>query len=269
MLFFGVDGEMSAADLSAGGRLIQIGFAAHTDRAGKETSQPPTYSSLLNPGDDYTWTEQAAAVHGFPRAEVENAMPAVEVDEQCVDWLRIHGVERERSAVAVGFNVGAFDLPHIAAVLPRTARLFTRRTVDLNAVCFTLEGRDYQGSAPSWSGWKRMATTYAERTIALQSAHGAAPHDAGFDALLHLHAWRFLRSVIHGDPLPIPQEPAGGYGKDVQQAVGALLAAHGMDGAIRRSGYTREQLKGWANGGRVSDPVVLDVVRRAISGDLR
>jgi hypothetical protein len=148
----------------------------------------------------------------------------------------------------------------VRLVLPRTAALFSRRTVDLNALCFTLEGLPYEGTAPGWSGWKRMASTYAERVIAGLPAgpDGFAAHDAGYDALLHLFAWRFLRAAAHGTPVTMPQTPVGG--KDVKRATGALLAAVGTDRAAALTGYAGPTLHGWANGGRVTDPNVLRIL---------
>jgi hypothetical protein len=267
MLFFGVDGEMSAADVHAGGRLIQIGFAAHSDRTGGESEIPTALSMLINPGA-MRWDDRAAAIHGFSRAEVRSAAEPNEADETCHDWLCQQGVTRARSAIAVGFNVGAFDLPHIAAVLPRTAALLSRRSVDLNAVCFTLEGVSFQGGRPSWSGWKRMASTYAERRITSLYEDTGVAHDAGYDALLHLFAWRFLRAAAHGAPLAIPQEKVRSISKDTQQAVGALLAALGIQESTVRTGFTPDQLRGWANGGRVVDPEILARIRASLPTDI-
>lgn len=267
---FGLDGEMSAADLAAGGRLIQIGLAAHLGPDGTPDPAPAVFSSLVNPGPDLAWDDRAAAVHGYALADVHAAPPAADVDAAACSWLAAHALAGERRGIAVGFNVGAFDLPHLAAVLPRTARLFSRRTIDLNALCFTLDGLPYGGaSAPSWSGWKRMATTYAEREIAASAAHAQSAHDAGYDALLHLHAWRFLRAAAHGTPLPIRQEPVTGYSRDVQAALGALLAAIGLPAAVTATGYPPATLKGWANGGRVTDPAALDRVRAALADQPR
>lgn len=264
MRHFGLDGEMSAASLADGGRLIQIGFAAHESPGGAETSSPATFSMLINPGAHH-WDARAAAVHGFSPEEVASAPTAPDVDEACVQWLAAQGITRERSAIAIGFNVGAFDVPHLAAVLPRTALLFARRTIDLNALCFTLAGKEHDGNTPTWSGWKRMASTYAERVIAASGASDEVAHDAGYDALLHLHAWRFLRAAAHGAPLLMPQESADSYSSQVQRATGALLAQVGMAEAVRRTGYSAEQLKAWANRGRITDAQVLPILRAVLA----
>lgn len=263
MLFFGLDGEMSAADVSSGGRLIQIGLAVHTNRKGEENDTPPSFGSLINPGP-CEWNERAAVVHGFTREEIERAPSAETVDSLCIEWLTKHGLNRARSGIAVGFNVGSFDLPHLSTVLPGTALLFSRRTVDLNAICFTLEGKRHEGGTPTWSGWKRMASTYAQRAIAERGLSIDMAHDAEYDALLHLFAWRFLKAAAQGSPIKISQEPVRGLGWEAQRLTGQLLSSVGIEEAIQITGFTREQLQGWANGGRVRGPEIVDRLRSAI-----
>lgn len=246
---------MSAADLEKGGRLIQIGVAADI------SPLPTLFSSLINPGD-HSWDERAAAVHGYTQQEILNAPTAETVDNELYEWMLANGAtENRRAVIPVGFNVGAFDLPHIKQVLPRTMSLLSRRTVDLNALCFTLEGKPHNGSTPTWGGWKRLASAYAERTIQELSFAPDAAHDAGYDALLHLYAWKYLKSVIHNEALTISQTPID---KTVKKLVGTLLSKYGVQEASIRTGYTPEQLKGWANGGRTTDPNIITTITAAL-----
>lgn len=203
-LFFGLDGEMSAADLPEGGRLIQIGIAAHTLTDGTTlTAGSEAFSMMMNPGEMY-WEPVAAGVHGIPREAIEQAAPAAEVDEALYQWLIEHGARanRRENTVAVGFNVGSFDLPHLAAVLPRSHSLFNRRSLDLNAVCFTLDGATLAGVSASAETWKTAAKDYAVATLE-RLGYVENQHDAGYDALLHLHVWRFLKAACAGQPITV------------------------------------------------------------------
>jgi len=262
-VFFGLDGEMSAASYQEGGRLIQIGLAAHTNPDGTINPTPDTFSHLINPGVNH-WEPRAEAVHGFTRLDIAHATPAAQVDDLAVTWLLDHGADlRHRHAISIGYNVGAFDLPHVALVLPKTAALFSRRSIDLNAICFTLEGLEYEGTSPKWSGWKRLASLYAERTINDTATQlGTVAHDAGYDALLHLHAWRFLQAAVQGRPLQLPQEPVQHH--PAHKLIGTLLAAVGIVRATELTGYTPETLKGWSNGGRITDPDAETTLRAAL-----
>ena len=119
------------------------------------------------------------------------------VDDRLHAWCLERGAsEKKRVLVPVGWNVGAFDLPFVRDTLPRTYGLLSRRTVDLNAVCFTLAGAlTVEGGHPKWTGFKRMARTHAEETL---QELGMPPgwHDAGYDALASILAWRYLRSLL-------------------------------------------------------------------------
>lgn len=256
--FFGLDGEMSSADLSEGGRLIQIGVAAHTTSDGSEALNPEFFGAILSPGPN-TWSLIAEGVHGFTEAEIAAATPAADVDLMLVDWLVAHGADPRRrgNSIPIGFNVGAFDMPHVALVLPRASALFSRRTVDLNAICFTLDGADYDGLARRWDGWKDLASTYAARMIAsLIPDATTQAHDAGYDALLHLHAWRFLRAYTRGSALPMPLNVVPKPQSQTQAST--VIQACGMAGAVELTGIPAEFLGQWAKGGRAANRVYLD-----------
>ena len=141
------------------------------------------------------------AVHGIPVETIFKAPRAPEVDERLHAWCLARGASAERrSVVAVGFNVGAFDLPFVRDALPKTTALLSRRTVDLNAVCFTLgDALLLGGSRPKWSTWKRLAKDAAQAEL---TALGVAPqwHDAGYDALAALVSWRWFREKVRAAP---------------------------------------------------------------------
>jgi hypothetical protein len=253
--YFGLDGEMSSADLDAGGRLIQLGVTAHQNIDGTDARGDEAFSVIFNPGPN-DWALIAEGVHGFSQAEIAAAMPATEADDLLAAWLIEHGADPKRrgQSIPVGFNVGAFDMPHVAAVLPKTSALFSRRTVDLNALCFTLEGFAFDGEEQTMDWWILLSKFYATRTIAtLLADTGTQAHDAGYDALLHLHAWRFLRSVTHGEPFEMPTnivEPPRS-----QTRAGALIARFGLADAATRTGIPAVVLNQWCRGGRAANPV--------------
>jgi DNA polymerase III epsilon subunit-like protein len=190
-LYVGLDGEMTAADPHRGGRLIQIGIATGTGPEERITE-------LIGwDAGDFTADPKAMAVHGIPEEVILAAPRAPEVDAKLRDWLLARGaIDGRRSVVAVGFNVGAFDLPFVRDTLPLTAALLSRRSLDLNAVCFTLgESLAHGGSRPKWNTWKRLSKEAAERDL---TAAGIATawHDAGYDALAALVSWRWLCARI-------------------------------------------------------------------------
>ena len=75
-LYLGLDGEMTAADVNAGGRLIQIGLAFGTG-PGDYTCEMIGWDR-----DDFHADPTAMAVHGIPEEEIVAAPRAPEVDER-------------------------------------------------------------------------------------------------------------------------------------------------------------------------------------------
>ena len=87
----------------------------------------------------------------------------------------------------VGFNVAGFDMPYVKQYMPTLMSLFTRRSVDLNAVCYSMS--EY-GKA-SYDRIKRDAKRHAAEQIG-----GDSWHNAEFDALAALYAFKYLREAM-------------------------------------------------------------------------
>lgn len=187
----GLDGEMTCSDLARGGRLIQIGVAVGLEREQRFTS------FVGWPENEYVTDPKAMRVHGISDKAIATASPAPEVDGRLRAFLLANGADpRKKTIEPVGWNVVGFDMPFVRDALPRSAELISRRGVDLNAVCRTLDGiLEFEGSRPSTSGWKRLAKRAAEQVL---TGYGIDEewHDAGFDAAAALAAWQWLRAVI-------------------------------------------------------------------------
>jgi hypothetical protein len=262
-IYIAVDGEMTAASIPMGGRLFQLGLVMVNKISGTKVEAGD--SLLLNfCPDDFYWSDEAEAVHGYSEEEVLSYEPAETADKKLVEWLRAHGVSERDRAVIIGFNIGAFDLPHIEAVLPESRKLLSHRSIDLNALCFTLEGFDYRGNETEWTGWKRYAKKYAERTIGLSqnSLNTEQAHNALYDAYLHFYAWQFLKSAATGEPLAIPNIPS--RDSDVRRALKELSKSYKPEEISRHTGVPEVFVKGWLNGGRATRRDYIDSIIRLV-----
>jgi hypothetical protein len=182
-LFLGLDGEMSSSELAEGGKLIQIGVS---------TEEGHSFSYDMNPGE-CQWSEVAFGVHGITLESLKVCPPASEVDELLYEILLILGADpkRRNKTIPVGLNVGAFDMPFIKDSLPKSFSLLSRRTVDLNALCFALDMREDNGMPVKAETWKKRAKEYAINKIGAENQH-----NAGWDSLMHIYCFEYLKGVM-------------------------------------------------------------------------
>lgn len=186
MLFVGIDGEMSSANLAEGGRLIQIGVAVRLPDGSMDSA-----SWLINPGE-MAWEATAAAVHGISyETVIMQGRSQDSVDQELYEWLVGHGANPRQRAktVPVGFNITGFDLPYVKFQLPKTFSLLSRRTAELNGMMWLFHGKDQK----NFESWKKLAMEQAH-----QALPDFKPHDAEWDAKRHLLVFEWLRSVIMG-----------------------------------------------------------------------
>lgn len=191
-LLIGLDGEMSDSDLDKGAVLIQIGIC---DDYGN------TFESLIGHEDGWYQTEKASSVHRIPDEDILAADRADQVDRRLKRWLEDRLFEaadrREytglRPFVPIGWNVGGFDMPFVRAFLPESSALISRRSLDLNALCYSFEDAHvtYRGERCSFHGWKQRAHEYAGKVLGESNWH-----DALFDAQAALEAYKFLTGVF-------------------------------------------------------------------------
>ena len=263
--FIALDGEMTAASVAMGGRIFQIGLVSITKDGNNNLLIKESFTATFNPGEDYIWEDEAEAVHGYTEEEVLEAQPAEEADEAIYNWLISQGLDpKTNPGVAVGFNVGSFDLPHVEVVLPKTFSLFSRRSVDLNALLFTLDGVDYNGQPSTWNSWKRMAKKYAERSISLghNDMYTSSAHNALYDAYIHFYAWQFIQSAIKGTPLTVPGIPT--KESDVKRALKELANRYNHEEISNLTGVPQFVIKAWSDGGRAVRKEYIDSIIKLV-----
>jgi DNA polymerase III epsilon subunit-like protein len=178
--FIGVDGEMTGTDGPAVHQLIQIGVATAPDEV-----------FVSDIGYD-AWSEDAESmvVHGLSAERIRAAPRADVVDAELCRWLGDKVVGSGRGLIAVGWNVAAFDLPYVRRFLPRFTSHLSRRSVDLNAVCFTFAGT----AGSRWKSLKKRSKRFAEEQLGR-----AEWHDAGYDAAAALLCWEFFKNLSRGE----------------------------------------------------------------------
>ena len=181
--YIGIDGEMSGTEIENGHKLIQIGMAKYVE------DRIVSIGVMLNPGE-MNWSYQAEEVHQFSQEYVREwgEIPA-DVDNMLANWA--NPTTHRRDFVMVGFNVGSFDRPFIKQQLPITYGKFSRRSVDLNSVIFSMSDTNTQ-----FERIKGKAKDYAfEKMDGMFDGFKDRQHDAEYDAVMSLYCFEYLRNL--------------------------------------------------------------------------
>lgn len=204
--YVGLDGEMTGTTKRGEGpapekyQLIQIGMA---------TSVTDIFTSDIG-FQVWNSTEQAMAVNHFTPERIRAGPLPGMVDEEACKWLDAKVGPGVRDIHAVGWNVGAFDMPFVNKYLPATGDRFSYRSVDLNSIVYGIIG--LEGTDKQYDRVKRAAKGYAETELK-KVYPNPAWHDAGFDAAAGLLAFEYLSHRIAGTKgsyTPVVLEPTTG-----------------------------------------------------------
>lgn len=190
--FIGLDIETSASNLL--GKTIQIGIARGTESSFVSDIGWSTVefheTARLEEGDEIERglvliETEALKVNRFDIARIRAGRPAWQIDSEAAEWISQWG----KGLHCVGWNVGSFDMPFVRRDLPNLAKHLSRRTVDLNALCFALGSQSqlFDERAPGWEFFKKRSKRYAEEILGHTQWH-----DAGYDAKAALLSFRWL-----------------------------------------------------------------------------
>jgi DNA polymerase III epsilon subunit-like protein len=179
----GLDIETTGSDFKPDIKTIQIGvFDPKTKRLFR--------MDVGWPDGTFTMVPEATAVHNIPKERILAASYAATVDYALLEFLTSLGVGAKQG-IAVGFNVGSFDMTFVRRDLPNSASLFSYRTIDLNAVCFAIG----EATGIDWKRIKDVAVADAKARLRVLVPDLKA-HDAGYDAMEAVLVFEFLTTSI-------------------------------------------------------------------------
>lgn len=131
IIYVGLDIETTGLDPRRHS-LCQVGAAIAPDDYYGSDAQPDFHTPLVDP--------KALEVNGFTHERLQDAPVYSDVDVELVSWLHEAAEDLCRDGkpefVAVGWNVGSFDMAFIREALPMTHRMFSYRVVDLSSLAF-------------------------------------------------------------------------------------------------------------------------------------
>ena len=137
------------------------------------------------------WSDEAFGVHGITKEDLETAADRYVVQSQATKFIGENTDAWIGNRIVVGWNVASFDMPFVREFLPAVSNSLSYRSVDLNAVSFTVA--DALGL--SWGNLKRRSKEYAQLRLE-RDWDEPKWHDAGFDAQAALYSKDYLEQVI-------------------------------------------------------------------------
>lgn len=204
-VFLGLDLETSGSELAVGHVPIQLGLAVVRNGRPEVFAEKiggwhfegyPEDVTLQDDGRPAVWSGEAAKVHNIPMKEIKFAAPPIAVTSLAIDWIDGLELPAPPDLHIVGWNVAGFDLPFVRKYMRRLDRRISYRTVDLNAITFSLVGSELPGRGTlGYNAVKRMAKDYAAERCA-EVYPEAQWHDAGYDALAAVYSLEELRRIV-------------------------------------------------------------------------
>ena len=199
--FIGLDIEATGADWQPPGQrpnyqrfaLCQIGLAYLYRNSVDETlygrKPEPRWVSAVVGHDTFDSEPEAMAVHKITEDQIRGAPRPAEVERSLIGWMDEQGI---RKAIPVGYSVGSFDMPYVREAMPEFARRISMRSLDLNAVVFTIS----EITGRSHNAVKAAGANYAEKVIRKETSMTGVKHDAGYDALSAILSWEYFKSIL-------------------------------------------------------------------------
>lgn len=143
--------------------------------------------------DDYEYTDEALQINKFSHKRIKDGPPPFKVSEKLTGWCRTVNPQKG-SLIAVGWGVDG-DLRFVRRDLSALGECFAWRYINLTSVCTFLGGLRGRYGLYSATTWKQKAKKHAQRVLDEYNIPHQ-PHDAGYDALIALYGYEWLRSVI-------------------------------------------------------------------------
>lgn len=183
--------DLETTGLSLEHQVVQVGVAL-PGLGG--LSRPAVFARDIGwPIETLSIDRGALEINRFTIERITAGERASSVDATLAAWLRVQGV-KDHELVALGWNVGAFDLPRFQRTLPHSARFFhPYRAVDLNSLCYFVGLHLEEDPA---------AVKSACREYVARNRMPAAWHDAGYDAAGALLVLQWLLAGLRNEREP-------------------------------------------------------------------
>jgi oligoribonuclease (3'-5' exoribonuclease) len=181
----GLDCEMTGGHFESAYKTCQVGIAYAAENF--------FVSDVGWRGSEYEHTAEALLVNKFTHERIQNGPSPDVVERKSVAWVNTVN-PAPGLLLAVGWGVHG-DLRFVRRDLPALGERFAWRCVDLTSVCTFLGNMRGRYGEYSATTWKQKAKKFAVDKLKKYNIEKNF-HDAGYDALVALYGYEWLRSVV-------------------------------------------------------------------------
>ena len=140
--------------------------------------------------DELLITPEAIEINGIEFKSQKNRIPLEEASEKAFHFIKKYFSESDKP-LAIGVNVGEFDLQFIKKHMPKLASILNRRSVNLNSLLYLLA--DMQSK--DFAGLKQELSDKAAFVVD-QLNLGLKKHNALYDALFNLSLYSLIKEKL-------------------------------------------------------------------------
>lgn len=140
--------------------------------------------------DELVISPDAMGVNNFDFTNQQNRISLEKADNKAYDFVKKY-FSKTNKAMAIGLNIGEFDLMFINRHMPKLASLIDRRSVNLNSLIYLvadMNSIDFKDLKEDLSDKAAVSTD----ALAL----GLKKHNALYDAFFHLNLYAQIKDCL-------------------------------------------------------------------------
>lgn len=140
--------------------------------------------------DELVISPDAIEVNKFDFKSQQNRIPLEKADNKAYDFVKKY-FSKTNKAMAIGLNIGEFDLLFINKYMPKLSSLIDRRSVNLNSLIYLIADANFL----DFTKLKEDLSQKAAATLDAL-ALGLKKHNALYDALFHLSLYAEIKDFL-------------------------------------------------------------------------
>lgn len=141
--------------------------------------------------DELIIAPDAIAINEFDFKNQDGRIPLEKADNKAFDFVKKY-YSKKNTAMAIGLNIGEFDLLFINKYMPKLASLLDRRSVNLNSLIYLLADINSIDFITLKQELSEKAVIQVDKL-----AMGSKKHNALYDAFYHMALYILIKDAFN------------------------------------------------------------------------